>query len=186
MIRMTTIICGRTITLDASQLDPGAGESWVVDSPILYWGDGSYDDTIRGTTISYTYPTIGDFVITLDGENTCGKSCRHEEEVLVIESPADIVVTNVTTTTANIRCSSVPGTDGYYWELWHGGSKVTDDRTTTNSVEFSGLTPNTTYSVYASTIVGLVYSEYYCGECSTDFTTPSDTCNLPICRFTIS
>ena len=182
---MTTYICGRTVKVDLSRVNPGNDQTWLTGKPVLSWGDGSQDTEARSGTISHTYENIGAYKISLNGENDCYKTCSHSEDVFVIENPANIIVTDVTSTEATIQWDNVPGANVYYWELFVGEAPIDYDTTTDTSISFTGLTSGTTYTVCVSAIKNGIYSETYCSSKCIDFTIPT-TCNHPVCDFVVS
>ena len=181
---MTTYICGRTVKVDLSRVNPGDGQTWLTGEPVLSWGDGSQNTEARSGTISHTYENIGAYTISLDGENDCNETCFHSEDIFVIENPAITTVANVTLTEATVQWNNVPGADGYYYGLFVGEDVIDRDIITETSISFTGLTPGTIYTVCVSAVKDGIYSETRCSQNCIDFTT--DTCNLPVCDFIVS
>ena len=182
---MTTYLCNRTIKVDLSRINPGDGQTWLTGEPVLSWGDGSQDTEARSGTISHTYENIGTYTISLDGENDCNETCSRSEDIFVIENPANLVATDATSTEATIQWDNVPGADGYYYGLFVGEDVVDRDTITETSISFTGLTPETTYTICVSAVKDGIPSETHCLSNCVDFTT-SSTCDLPVCDFTVS
>lgn len=178
---MTTIQCGRTVTLNISEIFPGTGEAWVSGDPTIIWGDGASERDVTGTSIFHTYAEIGRFYILLKGENDCGNNCSHTEDVVILENPTNLRASDVTQTSARVDWNAVNGATIYQYEI---GSIVGTNSATNKG--FIGLTPNTTYTAYVSTVVSGHVSEDYCGNNSVTFTTLPEICEIPTCDFTIS
>lgn len=188
---MTTIKCGRDISINTSNVSPGIGETWMDGDPLIEWGDGATTSNATGATASHTYTNIGEYTIMLSGQNVCLATCEHYEDVLVIENPTGITPSNITATSATVSWNSVPGCNEYYWLLYKDGILVTDADVSSTSKYFDGLEPSTTYTVYIAssitTVAGVtVYSNDYCGDVYTSFTTLADVCEPPTCSFTVS
>ena len=140
---MATTQCGRTATLNISEIFPGTGESWVAGDPVIDWGDGQISTNVTGTSISHTYTRIGSYNILLEGENDCGNNCSHTETVITLENPSNLRTSGITQTSARIDWNAVSGATLYQCEI--------DGITSTSSTiyrTFSGLAPNTTYTIY--------------------------------------
>jgi len=182
---LVTCICKRTIKVDLSRVNPGTDQTWLTGEPVLSWGDESQDTEARSGTISHTYENIGAYTISLDGENDCHETCFHSEDIFVIENPANLVATDVTSTEVTVQWDNVLGADVYYWELFVGEIFIDHDTTTEASISFIELTPETTYTICVSAVKDSIYSETYCSSNCISFATPA-TCNLPVCDFTVS
>ena len=180
---MTTIQCGKRVTLDISEVSPGTDESWSDGDPTIDWGDGTSTTDVTGTSISHTYASIGSYTIVLEGENDCEESCSHTETVVVMENPSNLTTSNITQTSARVDWDAVDGATSYEWQLHDADGLVDSQKQTTLYKVFTGLAPNTTYTLYVSAIVSDYVSEDYCGDNSVMFTTQS--C-IPVCDFTIT
>ena len=182
---MTTIIqCGKTVTLDISEVHPGTDELWIEGDPTIDWGDETSTTDVTGTTISHTYVNIGPYTIVLEGENDCEEICSHTETVVVMENPPNLIASGITQTSARVDWDAVDGATSYEWQL-HDADLINSEVITATHALFSGLAPNTTYTVYVSTKISSHASEDYCGDNGISFTTLSETCEIPVCDFTI-
>jgi hypothetical protein len=187
---MTTIKCGRNISIDISNVSPGIGEEWIANDPLIEWGDGATTSNATGTTANHTYTNIGEYTITLAGQNVCLLTCEHTEHVVVIEEPTGLTAVDPNETSATVSWTPVPGCTEYYWYLYSGGNLIDDADVSTNSKTFTGLVPGTVYTVYiASSITTSNYTTYYsddyCEDASVSFTTLADVCEPPTCNFTV-
>ena len=178
---MATTQCGRTATLNISEIFPGTGESWVAGDPVIDWGDGQISTNVTGTSISHTYTRIGSYNILLEGENDCGNNCSHTETVITLENPSNLRTSSITQTSARVDWNALSGATIYQYEI---GSTVGTTSSTYRT--FTGLTPNTTYTAYVSSSVSGYVSEDYCGNNSLTFKTLPEVCEIPSCDFTIS
>ena len=73
-------------------------------------------------------------------------ACEFETEAVeVLGTPADVVASDITTTTASVDWTAVADADGYAYSL-DGGTNWEATTLTTNTVDLTGLTINTLYS----------------------------------------
>ena len=182
---MTTVQCGKTVTLNISEVHPGTDELWKAGYPTIDWGDGTSTTDVTGVTISHTYANIGSYNIVLEGGNDCEEACSHTETVVVMENPYNLVTSDITRTSVRVDWNAVDGATSYEWQL-HDADLIDSEVITATPALFSGLAPNTTYTVYVSALVSGYVSEDHCGDNSVTFTTLSETCNIPVCDFTIT
>lgn len=183
---MTTTKCGRSITIDISQIDPGNGEAWIAGDPVVIWGDGTQSTSVSGTTASHTYQAVGMYTITLEGENTCGNVCTHDEIVVVIENPTGLQARNISVSGATISWNAVNGTPDYRLVLYRGTTFIDLWEPIGTSKTLTNLLPDTTYDAYVSALITADYiSEEYCGDNKISFTTLGDVCEPPVCYFTV-
>ena len=183
---MTTIQCGKIVTLNISEVHPGTGELWKAGDPTIDWGDGTSTTDVTGTTISHTYTNICSYTMVLEGENDCEAICSHTETVVVMENPPNLISSDIGQTDARVDWDAVGGATSYYWELHDADGVIETDTTTNIYAIFDALAPNTTYTAYVSALVSGYVSEDHCGDNSVTFTTLDDTCEIPICDFTIA
>ena len=82
-----TAISGLTATVEITTCDPGAGHSWTATHPSLAGEDDNTIENVRAGIYEYTFHSAGSKILSLTGENDCGKVVAVTHNVTVREAP---------------------------------------------------------------------------------------------------
>jgi hypothetical protein len=116
--------------------------------------------------LTFSYGEVEDYSINIKsaGEDPCDK-------------PQEFVINNITQTTAKADWNSTTGANSYIFEFKkNSASDWTTVSVVTSNHDLQGLLPNTQYNARVKSICTSGTSDY---SAITNFTTQSETCNVP-------